>query len=359
MNTQRPKTLVTGGAGFIGSHLVEALLAQDHEVTVIDNFFAGRREYVPSGIELVEMDLGKADEEEVFAIFRGFAPDAVVHLAAIHHIPYCLANPGHTFASNVRSTDVVVRALHGLPTRKLIIASTADVYANTDVGHVESDSPAPSNPYGLSKLLSEEIAACGSRINPALSVVVLRLFNVYGPRETNSHVIPRIIGLIRTPIGDCVRMGYLGGTRDFVHVHDVVDAIVRALAYEDKKFDTFNIGGGSPTAVRDVLEILMKAAGDHRNVIEDQARFRQFERKSLTADISKARAVLQWTPTRTLKQNLASLLKEKLVSSDPNISRLASHAAVSGPLTALSVPLLHNENSAKSPRRTTGRAPGL
>jgi UDP-glucose 4-epimerase len=311
MHLSRPKTLVTGGAGFVGGHLLDALIASDHEVLVIDNFFAGRREHVPAGAELVEMDLGKVEEERAFREIREFAPDYAVHLAAIHHIPYCLAHPGETFQSNVRSTDIVVRALDGLPTRKIIAASTADVYPNTDTVHVETELPAPSNSYGLSKLLTEEIVACGVRTNLSLSGVVLRFFNIYGTRETNSHVIPRIIELLRDASAPEIRMGYLGGTRDFVHVADVVGAILAALQFDGERFEVFNVGTGTPTSVRRVLELLMQAAGDDREIIEDQARFRPFDRKSLTAGISKITTTLNWSPLRKVEDGLAPLLTEE------------------------------------------------
>jgi len=302
--------LVTGGAGFVGGHLVDRLLGLEHQVLVMDNLFAGRREHVPRQAYFEEIDLGSADESRIFALVREFCPDYVVHLAAIHHIPYCLAHPGEVFASNVRSTDVVVRALEGLPTRKVVATSTGDVYPVTDAEHPETERPAPSNAYGLSKLLMEEIVACACRVNANLSGIILRLFNVYGTRETNSHVIPRIIELLHNRDLTEIRMGYLGGTRDFVHVFDVVSAICAALFRSSGKFDTFNVGTGIPTPIRVVLDCLMQAADDHRPVIEDEARFRSFDRKSLTANIAKIRGELGWQPAISVQEGLVPLLHE-------------------------------------------------
>ncbi len=303
------KIIVTGGAGFIGGHLVSELISRKHEVLVIDNLYSGRREHVPRSVQFLDLDLALADEVTVFEVIRGFRPDAVIHLAAIHYIPHCMANPAETFLANVRSTDVIARALRGLPTRKLIAASTADVYPLLDQVHKETETPAPSNPYGLSKFLLEEIIAGAARTNPALSCVALRIFNVYGPRDTNPHVIPRIIDLLHGPSPE-IRMGAIETTRDFIHVEDVVKAIYAALTHQFERYEVFNVGTGRATSIRDVLKILLGTAGDKRPVIQDKDLFRTYDRASLTSDISKITQTLNWRPMVGLEEGLAHLLRQ-------------------------------------------------
>ena len=239
------RIIITGGAGFIGSHLVPALLARGNEILVIDNLYSGRREYIPAGAGFIDLDLARADESVVFEVFRSFCPDAVIHLAALHYIPHCVANPAETFLANVRSTDVIVRALHGIPAQKLIATSSADVYPPVDRTHVESEIPAPNNPYGLSKFLLEEILAGASRTNPSLSCVVLRVFNVYGPRDTTPHVIPTIVELLRS-VSPEIRVGATHTTRDFIHVVPNRTTLLR----DTGKYDVFNVGTGQPTLDR-------------------------------------------------------------------------------------------------------------
>jgi len=308
------KIIVTGGAGFIGGHLVPELLSRGHKVFVIDNLYSGRREYIPTEAEYLDLDLARADESTVFEVFRGFCPDAVIHLAAIHYIPHCVANPAETFLANVRSTDVIVRALRGTSAQKLIAASTADVYPLLDRPHVESEVPAPNNPYGLSKFLLEEIVAGAARTNPNLSCVALRLFNVYGPRDTNPHVIPAIVDLLRSASPE-ICVGATETTRDFVHVDDAVRAIYMALLRDTGKHDVFNVGTGQATSIGQVLRILLQAAGDGREVVHDKNLLRAYDRSSLTSDIRKIGRKLEWHPTVTIEDGLTRLVQQTILPS--------------------------------------------
>ncbi|UEM07126.1 NAD(P)-dependent oxidoreductase (plasmid) [Skermanella rosea] len=303
------KILITGGAGFIGSHLCETLTADGHELLIIDNFFTGRREHIPQEAACVEMDLGRANVEDVHAIIEGFAPDAVVHLCAIHFIPYCMENPGRTFAINTGATHTLVEALTRRSTRKLLFASTMDVYEATDHTHRVGDQPRPSNVYGLTKSLSEDLIRYATTVGAAESAVSFRLANVYGPRETNPHVIPDILKRFRESDTAPLHMGYLGAMRDFIHVCDVVSAFRAALKRDTGTHSTFNLGTERPIAVRNVVEFLMRGAGLDRPIIEDKARFRRFDRATLTPDCTSTREILGWRPQIQLEDGLRRLLE--------------------------------------------------
>jgi len=306
------KVVLTGIGGFIGGHLADRLVADGAEVLGIDNFSFGRRENVPVKAMFHELDLATCSEGELFALIRSFAPDHVIHFAAIHFIPYCMAHPDETFASNVRGTEVMVRALEGLPVRKLVFASTMDVYAAADRVHQETDEPAPSNVYGLSKLMGETLVAYAARVCDPMCAVSLRFANIFGPRETNPHLVPDILDRLRDPREPEIRMGNLAPTRDFLHVEDLVEAIISCLSAETGRYACFNVGSGVATPVRRVVELLKSYAGDGRPVREDPAKLRNFDRPSLSPDISKIHQALGWQPGRTLETGLEQLVEYEL-----------------------------------------------
>jgi UDP-glucose 4-epimerase len=311
------KTLVTGGAGFIGSHVTDELVALGHDVLVIDNLFAGRREYVNPKAQFKRIDMATVPDKEWISLVQAFNPDHVVHLAALHYIPYCMAHPEQTFATNVRGTELLVRSLEALSVLKLVTASTADVYGIEDVTHSEIEVSAPCNVYGLSKCLTESLAAYAARTVPGLAAVSLRFFNVYGPRDTNPHLIPRAIELLSNDRLPELRMGYLDGTRDFVHVSDAARAVVAVLLADTGKYDAFNVATGRQTSSREVIGILQKAFGDTRAVIEDPTKFRKFDRQSLAADITKIREEVGWAPRISVEQGLAALAPKQRTAAQP------------------------------------------
>lgn len=304
------KTLVTGGAGFIGSHVVDRLLAAGHEVKVVDNLSFGRREHIPHGVELWQLDLGTVSAAELKQRVEAYRPDAVFHLAAIHFIPYCMAHPEEAFATNVRATHTLVQALETLPVKKLVSASTMDVYSVADKVHAETDEPDPRNIYGLTKLLSEGIVRCATFCHDTMSAVSLRLANVYGPRETNPHVIPDFLKLLDKKELPEIKMGYLGASRDFVHVFDVADAFVKSGMTETGKYEFMNVGTGTPVPLRTMLDLIRRAAGDDRAVKEDPQKFRKFDRPSLTPAVGKIQSKIGWKAKITPEQGVATLLKE-------------------------------------------------
>lgn len=322
-----PKTLITGGAGFLGKHVCERLLALGHDITVLDNLSLGKREHVPPSVRLEVIDLRTITDIDFTSFVKALAPDYIVHLAAIHYIPYCMAHPHDTFSTNVRSADLLINSIPGTPIKKIVSASTADVYACLDRIHSEDDEVAPQNPYGLSKLLSEEILAYGTRVHAQLSGVSLRFFNLYGPNDTNPHFIPRVIELLASPDFRELKMGYLGGARDFVHVSDAAEAVVMSLLKPTSKYDVFNVGTGIATSVRDVLIHLQRAFQDKRAIIEDKARFRTFDRSSLTPNVRKIQEAIGWRAQIKVKDGLRALADEVLAGTQDTRALAVSSSA--------------------------------
>jgi len=302
------RILVTGAAGFIGSHLTDALVARGETVLALDNLSFGRREYLANGVALLQCDLGSVDEGYLHEQIREFDPDAVFHFAAVHFIPYCMKHPGDCFASNVRGTEALMRSLEGTSARKVIFVSTLDVYSTADRVHSEDDAPQPANVYGLSKWLGENIVEYTTRVNDRLSAVVLRFANTFGVRETNPHFIPDLFNAMRDRSTPELRMGYLGVSRDFIYVLDIVDAALKAHDTDTGRYSVFNVASGKSTQVRKVAERVQELTGDTRPLIEDRGRFRNFERATLSADTTRLRKATGWEPKWTLDSGLRALL---------------------------------------------------
>jgi UDP-glucose 4-epimerase len=309
IDSTRP-AVVLGGAGFIGHHLVERLLAMGQPVVVVDDLSRGRREHLPQSGRLRVVHGDVAEPGVVGAVLDSTRPAVVYHLAAMHFIPECVANPSATVRVNVLGTQVVLEALATHPTTRLVFASTADVYAPAAAAHAEDAPLEPGNVYGASKLMGEQLLDLARRGRPdAGRLVALRFFNVYGPGETNPHVLPDVLGHLRR--GAPLALGNLEPRRDYVHVRDVADALVRAAAYTGRR-DVFNVGTGIGTSVRALIETLGHVLGRPLAVRQDPAKVRPVERMHLVADATRARAELGWTPAHTLADGLADLVRAEL-----------------------------------------------
>ena len=227
--------LITGGAGFIGSHIADRLLALGHRVVAFDNFAIGRENNIAHlrsnpAFSLVRGDI--TDRDALSRLVKDNAVDVIFHLAAVHYIPFCTAHPYEAMRINVLGTQAVIDAAAAGPTERLVFASTSDVYAVKDAPLVEDDPVGPYTVYGNTKMMSERLLWLATTMNPKMSAAVARLFNVYGPRETNPHVLPEILDQLKNGAAT-VRLGNLWPRRDFVFVEDVADAFIANLGEED------------------------------------------------------------------------------------------------------------------------------
>jgi UDP-glucose 4-epimerase len=301
------KVLVAGGAGFIGSEVCRQLVADEHDVLVLDNYFTAREGSVPQAVRVARVDLADPDDAALREAVVGFAPDYAIHLAAISYIPYCLEHPGDTFQTNVGSAERLCRVLAETACRRLVMSSTADVYQVNDDTHHEDDDLGPRNIYGLSKMLAEQILEYTSAVSD-LATTCLRFANVYGPGETNPHVVVDAIEFIRNRETAEIRMGYLGAERDFVHVSDVARAIRTAAFTDTGRFSVFNIGTGYNTPIRGLVALLQELLGDDRTVVEDVRRLRKFDRDTLRVDTRRIGDVLGWKAEISLRDGLSRLI---------------------------------------------------
>jgi UDP-glucose 4-epimerase len=254
------RALVTGGAGFIGSHLVGELLAQGHEVVVLDNLLTGDRRYLPA-VPQLRFIFGSVTEPQVVAQAMAGA-DWVFHLAASVGHQRAIADPLTDAASNIQGTLLVLEAARQQGVRKLVFSSSAAIFGELLTLPIREDHPAePDTPYGVSKLAAEKYCLSYARLHH-LPCVCLRYFNVYGPRQrfdAYGNVIP--IFVFKTLRGEpLVIYGDGEQTRDFVHVSDVVQANLLA-AQAPAARGAYNIGSGRQVTINQLVALLATAGG--------------------------------------------------------------------------------------------------
>lgn len=286
------RTIVTGGAGFIGSHLVERLLANGHTVTVLDNFSTGRPQNLAHlrsapGLQVHQMDVSDAQNIRPF-FFNGI--DWVFHLAALADIVPSIQRPLDYHRANVDGTVSVVECARQAGVKRFIYTASSSCYGIPDVYPTPETAPIrPQYPYALTKYLGEQLVLHWGQVY-RLSCISLRLFNVYGPRSRTSGTYGAVFGVFLsqklagqpfTVVGDGTQ------TRDFTFVTDVVDAFVKA-AESDISGEVFNVGSGSTYSVNCLVELL---GGEVTSIPK-----RPGEPDCTLADISKIRRLLGWGP---------------------------------------------------------------
>jgi UDP-glucose 4-epimerase len=306
---RRMKALVTGGAGFIGSNLVDALLARGDEVTVLDDISTGKRENLEqalaNGAQLEVADVRDADA--VSLLVGRTKPDVIFHLAAQIDVRKSVADPAHDARVNVEGTVNVLSAAqsHGVP--RVVNTSTGGaIYGEgRQIPAPEDHSVAPEAPYGLSKFCAEQYCEIFARLH-GLSTVSLRYGNVYGPRQDplgEAGVIAIFCGKLLEG-GRATIFGSGEQTRDYVYVDDVVDANLRAA--EADVNGAINIGLGVEKSVLDIVKVLKSLAPDGFDV--EHAPERPGEVQRIALDQSRAGEVLGWDAKVELEEGLRRTL---------------------------------------------------
>ena len=251
--------LITGGAGFIGSHSVEAAKAAGYRVRVFDNLSSGNRENLPAGTELVVGDV--TDWAQVRAAAEGC--DAVLHLAALVSVPQSMRQPVDTLAINTAGTANVLEAARQVGMHRFVLASTCAVYGDLP-GLKDEQSPVlPLSPYAASKLMAEQWAQLYTTAY-GLETIVLRYFNVYGPRQRADSPYSGVLARWCTAVQSgetCTVFGDGSQTRDFVSVHDVADANLLALTSPDVQPGTlYTVATGHSVSLNEILVELERAS---------------------------------------------------------------------------------------------------
>jgi nucleoside-diphosphate-sugar epimerase len=295
--------LVTGGAGFIGSHLVEELLRRGETVRVLDNFSTGRRENLPASgrVELVEADLA----EPGVAARAVESIDFVLHQAAVPSVQRSVEDPGSTHRANVDGTVQMLIAARDAKVKRLVFAGSSSVYGNSAVLPKREDMrPAPLSPYALQKLIGEQYCQLFTALY-GLETVVTRYFNVFGPRQNPgspySGVIARFIDALsvgRAPVvyGDGRQ------TRDFTFVADVVAGVLRCCEAPNVAGEVVNLAAGGRVSLLEVVRSMQRITGC--DLEPTFAPAREGDVRDSQADIFKARKLLGFEPATPFDQGL-------------------------------------------------------
>ncbi len=298
------KVLVTGGAGFIGKHLVRSLLEKGNSVTIFDNFSNSAKDSVSSlvemGAKIIEGDITKSGDIQNAAKDQ----DVVIHLAAKISVPESISNPAETFFVNVDGTKNVLAACEKNHVKKLIAASSAAVYGegSPDVKLTEESRTEPISPYGQSKVQMEQVIRESKR---DVCCIILRFFNIYGIGQSSEYagVITKFMEGItqKRPLeifGDGMQ------TRDFISIHDVVKAFECALKSEN---GTFNIASGKSLSINELAKIMFDVFG---KVEIKHLEKQKGDIQNSVVDVSLAESELDFTAKRLLKEELTNIYHE-------------------------------------------------
>ncbi len=290
------RVLVTGGGGFIGSHVVDRLLAEGHDVRALDNFTTGRRENldgVLDDIELVEGDI--QSYERAHTAVRGC--DVVLHQAALPSVPRSVLDPLTSNASNVIGTLNLLLAARDSGVRRVVLASSSSVYgSNPELPKHEALQTQPISPYAVAKLAAEGYAQSFYRVY-GLNTIVLRYFNVFGPRQDPSSeyaaVIPKFIAAAFQGTSPVI-FGDGEQTRDFTYVDNVVQANLLAMEAPEAAGKVFNAAYGESVTLNRLVQMIGEITG--RELIIDYAAPRPGDVRHSRADITRARTELGYEP---------------------------------------------------------------
>jgi len=302
------KLLVTGGAGFIGSHLVERLLAGGEGVRVLDNLSTGKRGNLPShpALEFLEGDI--RDRTTVDAAVAGV--DAIVHLAAVASVQASVDDPVGTHATNFDGTLNLLEAARHAGVMRFLFASSAAIYGdNAQIPVSEDLAPNPLTPYAADKLAGEHYLSFYHR-KFGLRTTAFRFFNIYGPRQDPSSPYSGVISIFVERLGAGLPVTIFGDgqqTRDFVYVGDLADLLVRAVGESGTVGAVVNVGRGVEYSLLELLTTLERVSGRALECRQEAARVGDILRSC--ADTRRLATLLGFVPVTTMEAGLAELLR--------------------------------------------------
>ncbi len=293
------RALLTGGAGFLGSHLVDALIARGHSVHVLDDLSTGAIGHVAGGVTTLKVDL--LDSSVVRDALTKANPEVVFHLAAIVNLERSLDVADACMRVNVVGTLNLLRALEGSPLSAFVLASTTEVYGNGPVPFREAQAPAPPSPYAISKLAAELLVLWQHR-SVGFPAVVVRIATAYGPRQSPCRLIPSLIEAYAGGEGPALSDPDL--SRDFLFVADVVEGLIAAAEHPSSRGEIINLGEECTYTIRDVAETVRSLMGVTPTPCYGARAPRPGEARVWATNNDKARQLLGWAPSTTLLDGL-------------------------------------------------------
>jgi nucleoside-diphosphate-sugar epimerase len=290
--------LVTGGAGFIGSHLCEALLARGYTVRVLDSLIYGKREWVPQACEFIEGDI-----RDAAACNRAAAgTEGVLHCAAMSRSGPSQDQIDVCTQSNITGTQNMLLAARDAGVKRFVYSGSSTYYGSRPPPHREDDPPDLLNIYGLTKLVGEQYCMMFDK-DFGLPCVALRYFNVYGPRQPQTGAYALVLGIFLRRARERKMLEIHGDgsqRRDFVHVRDVVSANLKALESNLRR-EVFNVGSGTSLSVKELANMISP------NQVHTEGR--KGDSLATLADISKIKVALDWTPKISFAEGIKELLR--------------------------------------------------
>ena len=315
------RVLVTGGAGFIGSHLVDALLRDGRRVRVLDNLSSGRRENLPMAhpfFEFVEGDI--RDRDTVNAAARGM--DAVVHLAAVASVQASVEDPIGTHETNFDGTLHVLLAAQAAGVRRFLYASSAAVYGDAYRYPIGENAPlTPLTPYAIDKLSGEYYLAYFGR-RYGLSTTAFRFFNIYGPRQDPASPYSGVISIFLRRLREGRSLTIYGDgrqTRDFVYIADLIRILMASLDNSALSATVVNVGTGVETSINTLVNDLQWLVGDVVAIEHGPARPGDIQRSC--ADVTRLRRLFGAAPSTTPREGLCALLDSLTLNEDGSPQR--------------------------------------
>ena len=294
------KLVVTGGAGFIGSHLTDKLIELGYDVTVVDNLMLGKKIFLNKRAKFYKVDIRNL--KKLNGIFAG--AEAVFHLAADPRLPVSIDDPISTHEINVTGTLNILCAAKETGVKKVIFSSSCALYGDQLLPIKENCVPNPLSPYGLHKLIGEEYGRLFYKLY-GLESVCLRYFNVFGPRKLSTGSYPMVIPIFLNQKKHGEKLTVVGdgeSTRDYVYVSDVVEANIKAWQSAVGDGRAINIGSGKQTSVNEIAKLI---GGPTVNLPP-----RAGEMRFIAADNSLARELLGWGPKVSFEDGVGMLKKE-------------------------------------------------
>jgi nucleoside-diphosphate-sugar epimerase len=303
-----PSYLVTGGAGFIGSHLAEELVRRGHRVRVADSLITGNRRnllHIP-GVDFLEGDL--ADASVAQRAVAGM--DYVLHQAAIPSVPRSVKDPITSNRANIDASLTVLVAARDAGVKRLVYAGSSSAYGNTPTLPKREDMPAnPLSPYALQKLVAEQYGQMFTALY-GFEVVTIRYFNVFGPRQDPGSPYSGVISLFATALLEGRQPTIYGDgeqTRDFTYVANVVDGVLRACEAKGASGEVINVATGGRISLNQLLRVMNSIVGTNLQAIYKEERAGDV--KDSQADITKAKTLLGYEPTVSLEEGLKHTLE--------------------------------------------------
>ncbi|MFH0999511.1 MAG: NAD(P)-dependent oxidoreductase [Bacteroidota bacterium] len=299
--------LITGGLGFIGTHLVLALMKSNYKIIVFDNFSNSNNfliNIINNKIKIIKGDI--RDYHAMLQKLTKFKIDVIIHLAAIHYIPYCDNNPNKTIDVNLSGTVNMLRFAENKKINRFIFTSTADVYKDLKRPCSEIDIIGNKTIYAISKILDEKAIQLYTQ-ERKINFCIFRLFNVYGSKDKTPHFIPSIIKQIKT--GRTINHGNINTIRDYIHIDDVVAAFTKIINSRTLPNAVFNIGSGHGYSGKEIIEIIKKIIKRELILHKNKKLSRSIDRHILVANNKLFSNTYSWHPKVKITDGLERMLR--------------------------------------------------